>query len=164
MDVWKAESNPVKQSALSAVCLTAGLALMFGFRSFHNYGGNEFAGFSLGVLLSILGVWNLVTSGKQSITVDPNTRQIIVEDSFVITVRRCVILFSNVVGVSIGYFGKPSNAVTWYYLVLKLSNGKELSLFSPGRFYEGGSDRLTVESWQKRLEQYLGHNHASQEI
>ncbi len=161
MDVWKAESNPGKQSALSAVCLIAGLALMFGFRSFHGSGTNEFAGFSLGVLLCILGVWNLVTSGKQSVTVDPNTRQIIVEESFVITVRRHAILFSNVVGVSIGYLGKSSNAVTWYYLVLKLSNGKEFSLFPPGRFYEGGSDRSTVESWQKRLEQYLGLKRAS---
>jgi hypothetical protein len=28
--------------------------------------------------------------------------------------------------------------------------------FSPGRFFEGASDRSTVEGWKRRLEEYLG--------
>ncbi len=161
MDIWKAENNPGKQFALSLGCSIAGLALMLGFRNFQRFGSNELAGFSLGVLLVVLGIWNLVARGKQSVTIDPNTRKIIVEDFYGIKVRRQIIPFSDVVGITIGYLGKSSNAVRWYYLVLKLSSGRAFSLFSHGRFYEGGSDRSTVESWKKRLEEYLGHNHAS---
>ncbi len=43
----------------------------------------------------------------------------------------------------------------WYYLVLHLRSGEEYALFSPGRFFDGGSDRPTVESWKRRLEEYL---------
>jgi hypothetical protein len=56
----------------------------------------------------------------------------------------------------LGYLGKRSNFVTWYYLVLKLRSGEEYPLFSPGRFFKGGSDRSTVAGWRQRLEGYLG--------
>ena len=42
--------------------------------------------------------------------------------------------------ISISYLGNRSNYVAWYYLMLKLRSGKEYPLFSPGRFFEGGSD------------------------
>jgi hypothetical protein len=64
---------------------------------------------------------------------------------------------SAVVGeISVGYLGKKSNNVQWYYLVLKLRGGETYSLFAPGRFHEGGSDRSVVEGWRRRLEEYLG--------
>jgi hypothetical protein len=58
--------------------------------------------------------------------------------------------------ISISYLRKRSNYIAWYYLMLKLRSGKEYPLFSPGRFFEGGSDGLTVASWKQRLEEYLG--------
>src|SRR6266850_365569 len=60
------------------------------------------------------------------------------------------------IGVGIGYLGRRSTRVTWYYLVLSLKGGEEYSLFSPGRFFEGGTDRSIVAGWKQRLEQYLG--------
>ncbi len=42
-----------------------------------------------------------------------------------------------------------------YYLVSKLTNGQEYPLFAPGRFYPGASDRATVESWRRRLQEYM---------
>jgi hypothetical protein len=46
--------------------------------------------------------------------------------------------------------------VTIFYLVLKLRNGEEYPLFAPGRFFEGASDRSTVEGWRQRLEEQIG--------
>lgn len=51
--------------------------------------------------------------------------------------------------------GSRKNHVNWYYLALKLRSGGDYNLFTPGRFYEGGSDRPTVEGWKYRLEQLI---------
>jgi hypothetical protein len=40
--------------------------------------------------------------------------------------------------------------------VLTLKGGEEYPLFSPGRFFEGATDRSIVAGWKERLEQYLG--------
>jgi hypothetical protein len=158
MDLWKSESNPGKQTALSAVCSVVGLVLATAFRGFSGAGSNARAGFLLGVLLLLIGVVCFLVSGKQTVVVDPKARRIVVADSNRFRTKNRSIPFSDVVDVSIGYFGKKSSFVTWYYLVLKLRSGEEYPLFSPGRFFEGGSDRRTVESWRRRLEEYLGQH------
>ena len=58
--------------------------------------------------------------------------------------------------VTVGYQGRSSNHVRTYYLRLTLRNGREYSLFAPGRFYPGASDRSVVEEWRSRLERYVG--------
>jgi hypothetical protein len=156
MDVWISKSNSGKQTLLSLGCAGVGLALMIGFRDFSGSGSNAMAGFLLGVLLLTIGIAGLLVSGKQAVVVDPVARLISVEDSNLFRTKKKSISFNEVVAVSIGYFGKKSNYVTWYYLVLKLRSGKEYPLFSPGRFFEGGSDRFTVASWKQRLEEYIG--------
>lgn len=156
MDVWISKSSSVKQTALSLACAGVGIALMIGFRDFSGSGTNAVAGFLLGALLLTIGVGGLLVSGKQEVVVDPLARLITVEDSNLLGTKKKSISFSDVVDVSIGYLGKRSNYVTWYYLVLKLRSGKEYPLFAPGRFFEGGSDRPTVAGWKKRLEKYIG--------
>jgi hypothetical protein len=156
MDVWTAQSNPGKQTMLSAACAVVGLALVIGFRNFSGFNNNALAGFFLGALLLLIGGAGLLLSGKQAVAVDPRTRRITIEDSNRFGTKKRSILFSEIAGITIGYLGKRSNYVTWYYLVLKLRGGEEYPLFSPGRFFEGGSDRSTVESWKQRLEKYLG--------
>ena len=156
MDVWISKSNSGKQTSLSLGCAGVGLALMIGFRDFSGSGSNAMAGFLLGVLLLTIGIAGLLVSGKQAVVVDPVACLISVEDSNLFRTKKKSISFNEVVAVSIGYLGKKSNYVTWYYLVLKLRCGKEYPLFSPGRFFEGGSDRLTVASWKQRLEEYIG--------
>ena len=155
MDLWTSQSNPGKQAALSVACIVVGLVLAIGFRHFSGSGTNAMAGFLLGVFLLIIGVAAFLTSGKQTIVIDPGARRISVEDSNHFGTKKRSIPFSDVVGVGIGSLGKRSNYVMWYYLVLKLKNGERYSLFSPGRFFQGGSDRSTVESWKRRLEDYL---------
>lgn len=155
MDLWTSRSNPSKQVALSALCSLVGLVLAIGFRHFGSAGTNAEAGFLLGALLLVIGVAGFLTSGRQTVVIDPDARRITVEDANRFGTKKRSIPFGDIVGVGIGYLGKKSNHVEWYYLVLELRNGEKYSLFPPGRFFEGGSDRSTVEGWKRRLEQYL---------
>jgi hypothetical protein len=155
MDLWVSESRPGMQTTASVASSTVGLVLAIGFRDFRSAGSNATAGFFLGILLLVIGVAGLLTSGRQKVIVDPRTRYISIEDSYLLGTKSRLISFSDIVSISIGYLGKRSNYVTWYHLVLKLRSGEDYPLFSPGRFFEGGSDRSTVESWQRRLEDYL---------
>jgi hypothetical protein len=155
MDIWTSHSNSDKQTLISAAGVIVGLVLIFGFRNFSNTGSNAMAGFFLGVLLLFIGVSGYLASGKQTVVIDPRAQSITIEDLNRFGAKKRVIPFSSIVEVSIGYLGKRSNYVTWYYLVLKLSSGEEYPLFSPGRFYAGGSDRSTVAGWKQRLEAYL---------
>jgi hypothetical protein len=156
MDLWISQSNPGKQNVLAAVCTVAGLVLIIGFRHSIGSGANPMAGFLLGVLLLLLGVAALLVSGKQTVTVDPRTRRITIDDSNRFRQTKRSIPFSDIISISISYLGKKSNFLIWYYLVLTLRSGEEYPLFAPGRFFEGASDRSTVASWKQRLEQYLG--------
>jgi hypothetical protein len=156
MDSWTSRSNSGKQILLSVACAVVGLVLVIGFRDFRGSGTNAMAGFLLGVVLLLIGVAGFLLSGKQTVVVDPKARRITIEDSNRFRPNKRSIPFSDIVGISIGYFGKRSNYVTWYYLVLRLRSGEEYPLFSPGRFFEGGSDKSIVASWKQRLEEYLG--------
>jgi hypothetical protein len=153
MNPWTSQSNPGKQIVASVACAVAGLVLTIGFRGFGS--SNARAGFLLGVLLLIVGVAGVLASGGQTVTVDPRARLITVKDSYLSGTRERSIPFGDVVDVSTGYLGKKSSFVTWYYLVLQLRTGEKYSLFSPGRFFQGGSSRSTVESWRQRLQDYV---------
>lgn len=153
MDSWKFESNPGKQTALSLVCIAAGTALAVGFRHFDGSGmTNSLAGFLCGLLLLLIGIPGFLLTGKQTIVIDPRLRCIIVEDQNRFETKKRVIHFSEITDTGIGYVGKKSNFVDFYYIVLELKSGEKYPLFSPGRFHEGGSDRSVMESRRQRLE------------
>lgn len=156
MDVWTSKSSPAKQLTAAIGCFIVGLVFLFLTRNFTVENTNEFAAFLLGVLLFSIGGVGILIVGTQTVVVDPRTRRITVEDKNRFRAKRRVIPFTDVAGVSIGFLGKRSNFVSFYYLVLTLRNGKEYPLFAPGRFYEGASNRSIVESWKRRLEKYLG--------
>jgi len=141
----------------SMACAVVGLILVISFRDFRGFDTNTTAGFLLGLLLLLIGVACFLVSGKQTVIVDPKVHRITIEDSNRFRSKKRSIPFSDIVGISIGYLGKRSNYVTWYYLVLKLRSGEDYPLFAPGRFFAGGSDRSTVTSWKQRLEEYLSH-------
>lgn len=155
MDLWTSQSNPGKQTTLSVACALVGLLLTIGFRNFSGSCTNVLAGFLLGVLLLLIGVVGFMVNGKQTVVINPKARSITVEESNRFGIKKRIILFSDIDSVSIGYLGKKSNFVTWYYLELDLKNGERYPLFSPVRFFEGGSDRAIVASWKQRLEDFL---------
>lgn len=156
MSLWKSQSKPGKQALLALVCLGVGVVLVL---KFWNAPGqtiqNARAGMGLGALLLVIGAAAIATLGQQTIIVDPKTRRITIEDRRLIGSKRRSIPFGDIVAIHLGYLGKASNFVKFYYLVLKLKGGEEYPLFSPGRGYDGGTDRFTVEKWRRRLEEYL---------
>lgn len=155
MDSWTSENNPVKQTLLSVGCSVVGLALIAGFRDFSMQDTNSLAGFLLGLLLLGIGVSAFLAMGKQTIVIDPKTRRIVVEERKRFRTKKRLISFSDVVETHIGYLGKRSNLVNFYYIILKLRSGEAYPLFSPGYFFEGGADRSVMEDRRRRLEEYL---------
>ena len=153
MDSCKFESNSGTQTALALGCMAVGIILA---RASRYYQGtettNSFAGFLLGIMLLIIGLFAFLAAGRQTISIDLKLRRIIIEDTNRFGVKRRLIPFSDIISTNIGYFGKASNFVNFYYINLKLSNGRNYPLFAPGRFFEGGSDRPVMESRLKWLE------------
>ncbi len=156
MTPWISESNQGKQLAVSVLSAVVGAVLAYGFRKFSGAGSNELAGFLLGLLLLVIGVAGIFTSASQTITIDPKRRIILIDDKGPLRTQKRSIRFDEIVDIGIGYLGKRSNGVTFYYLSLKLKNGKDYSLFAPGRFFPGSDSRDTVEGWRDRLWQYIG--------
>jgi hypothetical protein len=156
MAPWRFESNPGKQTALSLACLAAGIVFMIVFRHFDGTGmTNSLAGFLLGLLLLLIGISAFLVRGKQTIVVDPRMRHIVVEDTNLFGTKKRLVPFSDIVHTGIGYLGKKSSFVNFYYINLKLRSGEEYPLFSPGRFFDGGSDRSVMEDRRQRLEEYI---------
>lgn len=156
--MWISQSSPAKQTALAVLCMVVGLVLAWA----SGPGGSAAAGmtnakaaFYLGILLVFIGALGFLGRGKQTVVVDDAARSITVEDVTCLGSRRRSIAFGEVAGVSIGYLGKKSSYVSCYYLVLRLRSGEKYSLFAPGRFYSGSSDRSVVEGWRLRLESCL---------
>lgn len=157
MEPWKSRGNSGKQRMLSLACAAVGLVLVLGFREFEGINSNGGAGFLLGLLLFSIGIPGFLLSGRQTVLVDSENRQIIVEDCNRFHTKRRVIPFRDIVDISTGYLGKKSNYATSYYLVLKLRNGEDYPLFAPGRFFQGANKRLTVAGWKERLEACMNH-------
>jgi hypothetical protein len=155
MDQWISQSNPSKQITVSALSCVAGMFLIIAFRDFEVANTNTFAGFLLGVLLFVVGAAGNLMSGKQTVVVDPQSRLITIEDTNRFGTKERSIPFSDIEDVTIGFLGKWANFISSYYLRLTLRDGRKYSLFAPGRFYDGSSDRDTAERWKRRLEMYL---------
>ena len=158
MDIWISKSSIGKEISLAIVSTIIGLLIVVGLRNFNGLDSNEGAGFLLGILLLGLGAAGLLFSGRQSVIIDPKRQCITIKDSNTFKSYERTIQFNEIIDIGIGHLGKKSNFVTMYYLILKLKNGEDYSLFAPGRFYKGASSRFNVEAWRERLENYIGRN------
>lgn len=159
MDSYKFESNSGKQTALSLACIAVGIILIIGFRHFDSSSMTKsLAGFLCGILLLLIGISALLVSGKQTIVIDPQTRRIVVEDKNRFGIKKKLIRFSEITGTGIGYIGKSSSFINFYFIILKLNSGEKYSLFAPGRFFDGGSDESVMERRRQRLEEYINEN------
>lgn len=155
MDTWTSQSSTTKQTMLASGSFVVGIVLVIGFRSFTVADTNSLAGFLLGLLLLVIGASAFLKGGKQTIIIDSNARRIVVENANRFSTKKRIIPFSEIAGTSIGYLGKKSNYVSFYYIILKLKSGKEYPLFSPGYFFEGSSERSVMEDRRLRLEGYI---------
>lgn len=154
-EFWESKNNSSQQTALALGCMLVGWILLVGFRDFGAWNSNSAAGFGLGVLLFVLGLAGFVVSGRQTVQVDGRMRHIVITDNNRFGTKKRIILFDEIVDVRIGYLGKRSNFVGYYYLILTLKTGDTYPLFAPGRFFKGASDKTTVIEWKRCLEAYL---------
>ena len=155
MDLWTSRSNSVRQVLLAVGCAVAGLVLVIGFRDSEVPALTPWRVFSWGCSCCSSEFAGFLLGGEQTVVVDPKARRITIEESSRFRTKKRSIPFSDIDDISIGYLGKKSNYVTWYYLVLRLRSGEEYPLFAPGRFFKGGSDKSIVATWKQRLEEYL---------
>ena len=155
MDMWTSRSRPGRQLAIALLCATMGAVLLAALHGGEASRDAKAAGL-LGVILVVIGVGAGLTAGGQTVTVDPRARSVTVTDARLLGgTRTRTIVATDIREVGIGYLGRSSNHVRTYYLNLKLRDGHDYSLFAPGRFYPGSSDRSTVEGWRRRLAESL---------
>lgn len=158
-ETWTAENNPRTELLMAAGIAVAGIALAVASRNFGGAdAGNARAGFLLGVLLLCIGGAAVLVSGRQRIIVNPQARLITVEDVTRFGTKSRSIPFDDVTDVRVGYQGRKSSFVGFYYLSLTLRSGGSFALFAPGRAYPGATDRSTAEGWHRRLCEYLGRS------
>ena len=142
--------------ALCILSVVIGLVIVAGARTVCGPGGTNInAAYILGILLLAIGILGFLAQGKQTIVVDPATRCITVEDKTPFGLKQQTIKFSDILEIHIGYLGKRSTFVKNYYLILRLRSGEDYSLFAPGRFYKGASNRSVVEGWRDKLQKYI---------
>ncbi len=149
-------SDPVKQTMLAGGCAVAGAALMIGSRLLEGAASsNSLAAMLLGLLLLVIGIAAYLRGGKQTITIDPAARNIVVEETNRLGTKSRVIGFGQIADTGIGFVGRTSTYVTFYYIILRLRSGENYTLFGPGRFFQGASDRSLMEQRRQLLEQFL---------
>jgi hypothetical protein len=155
MNDWKIESNPVKQIALMIGCILVGLMLSIGFSDFDaSEFSNSLAGFLLGVLLLIIGSYGLLENNRRTVTVNPKSRRIVIEDRSRFKQNRNTIAFEQVADVYVDEMGDTEGGSISYDVVLKLNNGKTISLFRAAIF-DGLYDKNIMQNRCRQLQQYL---------
>ena len=153
-DSWKTESNPTQQTVLSLLGVAVGLVLSIGFRHFEGPGlTSSLAGFLLGLLILTISSAMLLKGGKQTITVDPRTRRIILEDMSRIGKKTRSLLFDEIAEFYVDELGDKEGGSIQYFVVAKLKTGKKVSLFLG--FFDGRYDRDAMETRCRRLAGYL---------
>ncbi len=150
------KSHGGKQAGLGWFSLGVGLVLLVAFRSFDGSGmTNSLAGFLLGLFLFLLGLAALFAHTKQTMVFDRCKQQIVIEEMTRKGTRKRIILFQEIAGSSMGYFGKPSNCVNFHFIRLHLRSGEQYILFAPGWFYDGCSNRQIMEARRQQLESWI---------
>jgi len=155
MNNWKIESSPIKQLIMTIAIIIAGIVLMYGFRNYDASGfTNSLAGFLLGVLLLLIGVPGLLAISKETITVFPKERKILIENNNLFRKNIRNIFFNEIESIHLSTLGNKTDGSRSYYLVLELRSGKSFPLFFPA-YYTGRFNRAIAEDRRRRLENYI---------
>ena len=158
MEIWKIESNPQKQTLLAIVIIVLGFILAFGFRHYA-VSSNALAGFLLGLLLLVVGMLALITGGKETITIDPTRRTILIKQENLFGGKNKLIHFREIAEAQISEFGRRSNYTVTYYITLRLTTGENYPLFYPA-YYDGRWNYSVAEKRLRSLESYLVSNYS----
>jgi hypothetical protein len=153
-DLWKTESNPKQQIGFSLLGVAVGLVLTIGFRDFEGTGfSNSLAGFLLGLLILTISTVMLLKGGKQTVTVDPRARRIILEDVSRFGKKTRRVSFDEIAEFFVDELGDKEGGSIQYFIIAKLKTGKKVSLFLG--FFDGRNDRSEMETRCSRLTEFL---------
>lgn len=156
MEIWKIESNPVKQFTLSGVFAVMGIVFLIIFRDFDASGFTDsLSGFLLGVLLVTIAVASLFSIYRQTIIVDPTTKTITITSERFSGTEKQVIPFHTITNVCVAFLGRASNFIgNTHYLSLTLIDNSHCPLFFPA-FFDGRTSKTVAEERYRRLMMYL---------
>jgi len=153
--IWETHNNSRQQTALSIGSLAIGLVLVLLFRDAGADDADARAGFWFGCVLLLIGTGTLVANARQRVVVDPQLREIRIEDHSLLGRKLRRIAFAAVQDVQVAYLQTRSQHAIRYFLQLQLKNGEQCTLFAPERVYAGASDPAIVADWRMRLKSYL---------
>lgn len=157
MEILNIKGNTIIQKITSILLTMIGIILIYNLiGKFENLNGNEKIGFFLGVLLLIIGGLNLILNNQQEIVINPELRKITIKNKNNFKSSEKNIHFEEITDIKIGYLGKKSNFINFYYLELTLGNGEKYPLFSPGYFYRI-SNREKAEEWRSKIENLINN-------
>jgi hypothetical protein len=153
--IWETHNNSRQQTMLSLVCMAAGLALVALLHDATATHSNAQAGFWFGCILLLIGLATLAANAHQRIVVDPQQREIRIEDRRLLGRALRRIAFDDVQDVQVACLQTRSQHALRYFLQLQLAGGEPCALFAPERVYAGASDPAVVAGWRNRLNDYL---------
>jgi hypothetical protein len=116
---------------------------------------NGQAGFWFGGVLLLIGLATFAANAHQSIVVDPQLREIRIEDRRLLGRKLRRIAFAEVQDVQVAYLQTRSQHALRYFLQLQLDGGEQCALFAAERVYAGASDPAIVAGWRAQLQSYL---------
>ena len=162
MNSWKIESNSYKQRALAFASFAVGFVfvslvmfytsspLIFNFDSDNTL----LWAFLLGLILLFSGVYSLLANASRTVTVNPEKRRIVIEDRSRFKQNRNTIGFEQVQEVYVTEQGDTDGGSISYDVMLKLTSGKNISLFGAA-FFDGRYDKNMMHNHCRQLRQYL---------
>ena len=155
MPTWETHNHSRQQTLLSVGCIVVGLLLVGWLHDAAPDGSNAQAGRWFGILLLVLGIATLVAHARQSVVVDPQLREIRIEDRRLWGRALRRIPFADVQDVQVAYLRTHTHTSIRYFLQLQLRDDETYALFAPERVYAGASDPAVVAGWQTRLKACL---------
>ena len=147
MPIWETHNRSRQQTALSIGCMAAGLLLVAWLYGAAPDNANAEAGFWFGIVLLVLGGLTLAAHARQSVVVDPQRREIRIEDRRLLGRQARHIPFAEVQEVQVAYLRTRAQNPIRYFLQLQLHSGEAYALFAPERVYAGASDPAVVTQW-----------------
>lgn len=162
MNSWQIESNSYKQTALAFASFAVGfvfISLVMFYPSsplIFNFDSNNTLlwAFLLGLILLFSGIYSLLANASRTVTVNPEKRRIIIEDRSRFKQNRNTINFEQIKEVYVNEEGDRESGSISYDVMLKLTSGKNISLFGAA-FFDGRYDKNIMQSHCRQLRQYL---------
>lgn len=149
MGVWTSQSRPALQRIAAIGIGAAGGLLVIA--AGHDGPGDRRAAFWLGVLLLGLAVTAVASAGRQSVVVDPQHGIVTVTSRTMFGERHRVMALADISDIRLQRVGTASGGIVFYSLDVRLRGGGRVTLFAPGRFFPGSTNRTTVSGWRERL-------------